>query len=438
MAPPFPGNNEVCMAEFVDAAQVHVKAGNGGAGAVSFRREAHVDRGGPDGGDGGKGGDVILQVDPQLSSLIVFRDQPFRRAGDGAHGQGKKMHGANGRDQIVGVPLGTVVRGLDGTLLADLAEPGAAVVMARGGRGGAGNARFLSNRRRAPGFAEQGEVGEEYWFNLELKLKADVCLIGEPNVGKSSLIANISRARPKIADYAFTTLVPNLGVVRPPDATEYIVADIPGLIEGASEGRGLGHAFLRHVERAVALAVVVPADLDEQTMERQVLQLLHELTNYQETLGARPRVLVGTRLDLVDDENGARARLHRVGERCSVPMVGAVSNIDRRGMSEVIYGFAKIVDKARATSTTTVERMIYRPRPNFEVQVTRFGDTSFLVEGRDALHAVGLSDLGQADALAIVHTRLERMGVFRMLRRLGCREGDLVKIGSFEFTFEED
>ncbi|MCL5973495.1 MAG: GTPase ObgE, partial [Actinobacteria bacterium] len=359
------------MAEFVDAAQVHVKAGNGGAGAVSFRREAHVDRGGPDGGDGGKGGDVILQVDPQLSSLIVFRDQPFRRAGDGAHGQGKKMHGANGRDQIVGVPLGTVVRGLDGTLLADLAEPGAAVVMARGGRGGAGNARFLSNRRRAPGFAEQGEVGEEYWFNLELKLKADVCLIGEPNVGKSSLIANISRARPKIADYAFTTLVPNLGVVRPPDATEYIVADIPGLIEGASEGRGLGHAFLRHVERAVALAVVVPADLDEQTMERQVLQLLHELTNYQETLGARPRVLVGTRLDLVDDENGARARLHRVGERCSVPMVGAVSNIDRRGMSEVIYGFAKIVDKARATSTTTVERMIYRPRPNFEVQVTR-------------------------------------------------------------------
>jgi GTP-binding protein len=426
------------MAEFVDAAQIHVKAGNGGAGAVSFRREAHVDRGGPDGGDGGKGGDVILTVDPQFASLIVFRDQPFRRGGDGAHGQGKKMHGANGRDQIVGVPLGTVVRDFDGTLVADLAEPGASVVVARGGRGGAGNARFLSNRRRAPGFAEQGEVGEEYWFNLELKLKADICLIGEPNVGKSSLIANISRARPKIADYAFTTLVPNLGVVRPTDATEYIVADIPGLIEGASEGRGLGHAFLRHVERAVALALVVPADLEEAQMVEQVQQLLHELTNYQESLGDRPRVLVGTRLDLVEDEDEARARMSRVGDHFAVPLVGVVSNVDRRQMASVIYGFARIVDSARAAQPSTVERTIYRPRPNFEVQVERTGDSSFVVQGRDALHAVGLSDLGQADALAIVHTRLERMGVFRMLRRLGCREGDLVKIGSFEFTFEED
>jgi GTP-binding protein len=426
------------MAEFVDAAQIHVKAGNGGAGAVSFRREAHVDRGGPDGGDGGKGGDVVLVVDPQLASLIVFRDQPFRRAGDGAHGQGKKMHGAGGRDQVVGVPLGTVVRDFDGTLIADLAEPGSKIVMARGGRGGAGNARFLSNRRRAPGFGEQGEVGEEFWFNLELKLKADVCLIGEPNVGKSSLIANISRARPKIADYAFTTLVPNLGVVRPPDATEYIVADIPGLIEGASEGRGLGHAFLRHVERAVALALVVPADLEEVVIHERVNQLLHELTNYQESLGHRPRVLVGTRLDLVDDEEQARERMSRVAEDFSMPLVGVVSNLDRQGMASVVYGFAKIVESARASSPATVEKMIYRPRPNFEVNVTRTGDASFVVEGRDALHAVGLSDLGQADALAIVHTRLERMGVFRMLRRLGCREGDAVRIGSFEFTFEED
>jgi GTP-binding protein len=330
------------------------------------------------------------------------------------------------------------VRDFDGTLIADLAEPGSKIVMARGGRGGAGNARFLSNRRRAPGFGEQGEVGEEFWFNLELKLKADVCLIGEPNVGKSSLIANISRARPKIADYAFTTLVPNLGVVRPSDATEYIVADIPGLIEGASEGRGLGHAFLRHVERAVALALVVPADLEEVVMHERVNQLLHELTNYQESLGHRPRVLVGTRLDLVDDEEQARERMSRVAEDFSMPLVGVVSNLDRQGMASVVYGFAKIVESARASSPATVEKMIYRPRPNFEVNVTRTGDASFVVEGRDALHAVGLSDLGQADALAIVHTRLERMGVFRMLRRLGCREGDAVRIGSFEFTFEED
>ncbi|MGD0693192.1 MAG: GTPase ObgE, partial [Acidimicrobiales bacterium] len=232
------------MSTFVDFAQLHAKAGDGGAGCVSFRREAHVAKGGPDGGDGGKGGDVWIVADHNQASLLGFRDHPFRRATDGQHGTSKRKHGSQGKDQIVIVPVGTMVLSREGELLVDLNGPGDRWLAAEGGLGGQGNSRFLSNNRRAPAFAEQGESGQENWFNLELKLQADVALIGFPNVGKSTLIARVSAARPKIADYPFTTLVPNLGVVRvgersgrPSDATEFVMADIPGLIEGAAEGR---------------------------------------------------------------------------------------------------------------------------------------------------------------------------------------------------------
>src|SRR2546421_11187300 len=244
---------------FVDEAQLHVRAGDGGAGAVSFRREAHVPRGGPDGGDGGKGGDVWLVADRNVASLLGFKDHPFRRATSGAHGQGSGRHGANGADTRVPVPEGTTVKEKDGTVIADLVHGGDTWLAARGGRGGRGNARFLSNRRRAPTFAEQGEIGEERWLDLELKLMADVALGGLPNAGKSTLISRISAARPRIAHYPLTTLEPHLGVVRAPssDQTDMVVADIPGLVAGASAGKGLGHRFLRHVERARVLVVLV-------------------------------------------------------------------------------------------------------------------------------------------------------------------------------------
>src|SRR4051812_8313569 len=244
------------MSGFVDECGLHVKGGDGGAGAVAFRREAHVPKGGPDGGDGGRGGDVWLVADRNVASLLGFRDHPHRRAGDGTHGSGKKKHGAGADDLIVPVPEGTTIKDQDGMVLADLVHEGDRWLAAAGGVGGRGNARFLSNRRRAPSFAEQGELGEEGWLRLELKLLADVALVGFPSVGKSTLIAAISAAKPKIADYPFTTLEPNLGVVRYDDA-EYVVADLPGLIEGASEGRGLGDRFLRHVERAHVLCVLV-------------------------------------------------------------------------------------------------------------------------------------------------------------------------------------
>src|SRR4249919_826237 len=270
------------MAGFVDECALNVRGGDGGAGSVSFRREAHVPRGGPDGGDGGSGGDVWLVADHNVASLLAFRDHPHRRGTDGTHGQGKGRHGTSGKDLIVAVPQGTTVRAMDGgMLLADLVNHGDRWRAAAGGRGGRGNARFLSNTRRAPSFAEQGERGEQRWLLLELRLMADVALVGFPNSGKSTLISRISAAKPKIADYPFTTLEPNLGVVRTDDDHEFVVADIPGLIEGASEGKGLGHQFLRHVERARVLCLLVDlAALDGVAPAEQERVLLDELARY--------------------------------------------------------------------------------------------------------------------------------------------------------------
>ena len=259
------------MSQFVDECGLNVRGGDGGAGAVSFRREAHVPKGGPDGGDGGDGGGIWMVADHNLASLLAFRDHPHRRAGSGTHGSGAKRHGRAADDLIVKVPEGTTVHDLhSGELLADLVNHGDRWLAAEAGHGGRGNAKFLSNRRRAPSFAEQGEEGEERWLRLELRLMADVALVGYPNVGKSTLISRISAAKPRIADYPFTTLEPNLGVVRPDGRPEFVVADIPGLIEGASEGRGLGHRFLRHIERANVLLVMI--DLAPTAME---LSLIH-------------------------------------------------------------------------------------------------------------------------------------------------------------------
>src|SRR3954463_10966677 len=262
------------MSGFVDEAQLNVRGGDGGAGCVSFRREGPEAFGGPNGGDGGKGGDVWLVADRNVASLLAFKDHPHRRAVSGTHGSGKKKHGHGGDDLIVHVPEGTVVLDRDGTVLADLVNQGDRWLAAAGGRGGKGNARFLSNKRRAPMFAEQGEVGEEHWLNLELKLMADVALVGFPNGGKSTLISRVSAAKPKIADYPFTTLEPNLGVVRLDDGCEYVVADIPGLIEGASAGRGLGHRFWRHIERARVLLIMLDLAMVEETSPQEQLKVL--------------------------------------------------------------------------------------------------------------------------------------------------------------------
>jgi len=412
---------------FVDEAQLHVKAGNGGAGAVSIRREAHVAQGGPDGGNGGKGGDVWLVADHNLASLLQFRDHPHRRATDGTHGTSKVRHGANGDDTIVPVPVGTVVVSLDGEVVADLAAQGHRFLAAEGGRGGRGNASFASARRKAPTFAEQGEVGEERWLDLELKLMADVALVGFPNAGKSTLISRISSAKPKIADYPFTTLEPHLGVVRIGDR-ELTVADIPGLIEGASQGRGLGHQFLRHIERARALVVLVDLaaeDAGGHPPAEQERILLEELSAYRPELVERPRLVVGSKVD------DPRADPMWEGE-----MISAITG---EGLRPLVGRMADLVDRARAEEASTEAEgtfAVHRLVPS-GILVSREDDGTWVVHGREAERAVALNDLTNLDALLYAQARLKRLGVDKELARAGAAQGDPVRIGRLEFSYDE-
>ena len=405
---------------FVDTAQLHAKAGNGGAGSVSFRREAHVPRGGPDGGDGGDGGDVWLVADRNTASLLSFRDHPHRAGGNGVHGMGKQKHGKRGAECIATVPIGTVVKAQDGEVLADLHTEGMRYLAAKGGQGGRGNARFLANKRRAPAFAEQGEMGEERWLDLELKLMADVALVGFPNAGKSTFISVVSAAKPKIADYPFTTLEPHLGVVRLDDR-EMVIADIPGLIEGASEGKGLGHEFLRHIERARVLLILIDlASAEGRDASYQEEALLHELGNYEPELLERPRVVVGTKADA--------AVLDWDGERISAATGDGVRPLLGRVMD--------LVADARNTEPEGETFVIHRPEPE-GFRVSRAGH-EWVVSGRQAERAVALSDLTDQGALEYAQQRLKRLGVDRALARAGVRQGDVVRIGGFVFEYEAD
>ena len=412
------------MSNFVDECGLNVKGGDGGAGCVSFRREAHVDKGGPDGGDGGGGGDIWLVADHNIASLLAFRDYPHRKAASGTHGSGKKRHGSSGGDEIVRVPVGTVVRDQQGVVLADLSESGARWLAAKGGVGGRGNARFLSNRRRAPSFAEQGEVGEERWLRLELKLLADVALVGFPNVGKSTLISRISAAKPKIADYPFTTLEPNLGVVRVDDETEIIVADIPGLIEGAADGKGLGHQFLRHVERARVLAVLVDlAPYDQTPAQHQLDVLLRELGAYQPDLLDRPRVVLASKADVAQQDVPDGALV--------------ISSVTGEGLDRAVGVMADLVRESRADEPETSSITIHRPAPE-GIAIERGDDGSFIVVGRAAERAVALNDLTNEEAQEYVQQRLTKLGVDKALAKAGAREGDVVVVGTLVFDYSEE
>lgn len=408
------------MSNFIDEAQIHVKAGNGGAGCVSFRREAHVDKGGPNGGDGGKGGDVWFQADRNVASLLAFKDTPHREATKGAHGSGNNKHGASGNDITVLVPEGTVVKDRQGNVVADLDKEGFRWTAAEGGRGGRGNARFLTNKRRAPAFAEQGEVGEEFYYNLELRLMADVALVGFPNAGKSTLISRISAAKPKIADYPFTTLEPNLGVVRYDDQ-EFTVADIPGLIEGASEGKGLGHKFLRHIERARALLILVDLASTEHKPEEQQRILLHELGNYDPSLLERPRLVYGSRADV---------ELHEWdGE--------TISAMTNTGVPNLVGELTRLVAVARSEQQAADAYIVHRPIPK-GIYIDREDNGTFVVMGKEAERAVALNDLTNEEAMGYVQHRLEKLGVYRALQKAGAREGDTVRISTHTFEYEPD
>jgi len=426
---------------FVDEAQLHAKGGNGGAGAISFRREAHVDRGGPDGGDGGRGGDVWLVADFNQASLLGFRDHPHRGATDGAHGTSKKKHGSRGTDLTVAVPVGTVVKDLEGTVLCDLSGPGDRWLAGEGGKGGQGNARFLSNKRRAPAFAEQGEKGQERWLNMELKLAADVALVGLPNAGKSTLISSVSAAKPKVADYPFSTLVPHLGVVEvggragrvTGDEVQFVMADIPGLVEGAAEGRGLGHQFLRHIEWARVLLILLDlAATDGVSPAEQQRILEGELGRYMPELLDRPRVVVGSKSDIAEVDGGTDAT---DGDEGVDYVISAVTGT---GLGPLLGHLATLVSEARASEATGLgEIVVHRPAPE-GVGVERTPSGAWRVTGRPAERAVSFSDLTDEGAMAEAVIRLRRLGVDRALARAGARDGEEVSVGEVSFTWYRD
>ncbi len=417
------------MSQFVDECQLNVQAGNGGAGCVSFRREGPVAMGGPNGGDGGDGGDIWFVADHNVASLLAFRDYPHRKAGNGVHGKGKDMHGKRGASLEITVPLGTVISDMySGELLAELVNQGDRWLAAAGGRGGRGNAKFLSNKRRAPSFAEQGEHGEERWLKLELRLMADVALVGFPNVGKSTLISVISKAKPKIANYPFTTLEPNLGVVQLDEATEFVVADIPGLIEGASEGKGLGHQFLRHIERALVLCIMVDlAPMDGVSPQEQERVLLQELGRYQPELLERPRIVVGTKGDAVQADE-----LDALGWQGEV-----ISAVTGQGIGQLVGQMAASVHDARQAITHGDGVVTIRPEAKgAAVEVVEPGH--FRLVGRDVERVVALNDVTTPEALSYIDHRLDRLGVPKMLAKAGAQEGDVIWIGDFSFDYSPD
>ena len=410
---------------FVDRVRVSLRAGNGGAGVASFLRTKGRLKGKPEGGNGGPGGSIVLEADHSVATLLRYKRNPHHTAGNGTHGEGDLRHGRAGSDLVLSVPLGTVVFNEEGTLLADLVLEGQRIVAVQGGRGGRGNAAFVNPGNKAPGVAEQGEFGRREWLTLEMKLLADAALIGFPNAGKSTLISKVSAANPKIAAYPFTTLVPNLGVVSF-EGREFVLADIPGLIEGAAEGKGLGHEFLRHVERARVLVILLdPSETQEKSPAEQLEILTREIRDYSNELARRPRLVIVNKSDLVDVESIAKS--------LEALQISAVTG---DGVDEAIHAIADLVDEAERAAPERKGFVLHRPLgPAFTVR--REGD-AWRVEGIAAERAVSFSDLTNPEAADLAARRLGRIGVDEALEEAGAVEGAEVRIGDLSFEFVPD
>jgi GTPase len=414
---------------FLDRTRVKVRGGDGGRGAISFRREAHVPRGGPDGGDGGRGGDVVFRVDEGLTTLSELRFKRQLAAGAGQSGAGKDRSGKAGARLLVRVPPGTLVRDVQsGEVVADLVAPGQEFVAARGGRGGKGNARFVSSVRRVPRIAEDGQRGGSRELELELKLIADVGLVGLPNAGKSTLLAALTRARPKIADYPFTTLTPNLGVARLEDR-ELVVADIPGLIEGAHRGAGLGEEFLRHIERTRLLVHVVDASLEDPLADLRTVEA--ELSAYGKGLSALPRIVAFNKTDLPE----ARAKVSSLPDLAGTPSV-LVSAATGDGVAALNKRLFSACSPRPQAVAVPAERRIELQGSGREWAVAR-EHGGFRVSGDRLERLASGMDWESPDASAYFHRLLARSGVERELRTLGVREGDTVRIGRLELEWKD-
>ena len=434
---------------FTDLSHINVKGGDGGAGCMSFRREAFVPKGGPDGGDGGHGGSVIVEADAQLSALIDYRYKHHVRAGRGTHGQGARRYGRDGEDLVLKVPLGTVVRELDPQTqtpmyqIADLTQPGERVIVAPGGAGGRGNIHFVTSVRRAPAFAEKGEPALEHWIELEMKLMADAALVGMPSVGKSSIIARISAARPKVADYPFTTLVPNLGVARATSGQSFVAADVPGLIEGASEGKGLGHQFLRHIERTALIMHVV--DVTGGYEGRDVIEdyatINAELAAYASELAVRPQVVVANKCDLPGCEEAVE-RLRAAAEADGHEFF-AVSAATGLGLDALVNRVAAMVaDLRREVAAAEPECDLPetwerdRQRRDKRMVIRREERHVWRVSGAAIERMVVQTDWDNDEAVAFLQHRFDRCGLDLQLAKAGAVNGDEIRILGFAFTYE--
>lgn len=422
--------------KFVDKSKIRVVSGRGGNGMVAWRREKYVDKGGPAGGDGGNGGDVFLVADENMSTLMDFKHKSVFKADAGENGGIKNMHGRCAKELVIKVPVGTVVKDVKtGSVIADLTENGQKVLVAKGGRGGRGNARFATAQKRAPQFCEPGEPSIERELFLELKLIADVGLLGMPNAGKSTLISRISSAKPKIADYPFTTLIPNLGVVKKRSGDGYVVADIPGLIEGASEGVGLGHDFLRHVERCRFLIHLV--DITEDNPFENYAKINSELAKYSEHLANLYQVVVLNKIDSVDED---KRRLVENEFKKVVPDLFEISAVSGENLSELMDFVAKKVDEIPKTSINVIveEDTGAYNNDDSSFEIFKVSKDTFIVQGGKISRLASVTDERNAEQVIRLQNILKGMGVFDELSKLGIKDGDTVIINHLEFAFYSD
>lgn len=422
--------------KFIDKSKIRVVSGRGGNGMVAWRREKYVDKGGPAGGDGGNGGDVFLVADENMSTLMDFKHKSVFKAEAGENGGIKNMHGRCAKELVIKVPVGTVVKDVKtGSVIADLTENGQKVLVAKGGRGGRGNARFATAQKRAPQFCEPGEPSIERELFLELKLIADVGLLGMPNAGKSTLISRISSAKPKIADYPFTTLIPNLGVVKKRSGDGYVVADIPGLIEGASEGVGLGHDFLRHVERCRFLIHLV--DITEDNPFENYAKINSELAKYSEHLANLYQVVVLNKIDSVDED---KRRLVENEFKKVVPDLFEISAVSGENLSELMDFVAKKVDEIPKTLINVIVEEDTEAYNNDDssFEIFKVSKDTFIVQGGKISRLASVTDERNSEQVIRLQNILKGMGVFDELSKLGIKDGDTVIINHLEFAFYSD
>lgn len=430
---------------FVDVAKIFVKGGDGGDGLVSFRREPYVPNGGPYGGDGGRGGDVIFRVDEGLRTLMDFRYQKHFKAQRGEKGKVKAMHGAGADDMIVRVPPGTVVVDDDTKeIVADLTKHGQEVIVAKGGKGGRGNMRFVTPANTAPDIAEKGEEGQERWVVLELKVMADVGLVGFPSVGKSTLLSVVSAAQPKIGAYHFTTITPNLGVVDIEDGRSFVMADLPGLIEGAHQGIGLGHEFLRHVERTRIIVHVVDMSGSEgRDPYDDWLKINEELKQYNPKLAERPQVIVSNKMDIPEAEEYLQEFRKKIAAEHGIEEVYPISAASKQGIRELLFKVADLLDAIPEEPSLeeieeVAERKVYRLDKKDDSDFTiRRDNEVFVVESASLERLIKRTNLNSLDAALRLANIMRKMGVDRALRERGIDEGQVVRIADFEFEFTD-